>query len=205
MAESGDKSEKKLEEANFEVSSLSEVKDENGNGIFHMRTKTKVIVFISILILLAAGALIYLFVENYMNAEVWQVAVWGLCGVLAIYSIFARSILAMLLNLVLFAGLSFIPIWQSGYKTFQPMIEKFSAEEPAPPVEDVVNEPVTPETPPPISEPKIEEQPKVSEPEKTPAELESKAEEKKPELEDTSPPQNSSTRENNFRQDLPSI
>ena len=205
MAESGDKSEKKLEEANFEVSSLSEVKDENGNGIFHMRTKTKVIVFISILILLAAGALIYLFVENYMNAEVWQVAVWGLCGVLAIYSIFARSILAMLLNLVLFAGLSFIPIWQSGYRTFQPMIEKFSAEEPAPPVEDVVNEPVTPETPPPISEPKIEEQPKVSEPEKTPAELESKAEEKIPEPEDTSPPQNSSTRENNFRQDLPSI
>ena len=98
MAESGDKSEKKLEEANFEVSSLSEVKDENGNGIFHMRTKTKVIVFISILILLAAGALIYLFVENYMNAEVWQVAVWGLCGVLAIYSIFARSILAMLVG-----------------------------------------------------------------------------------------------------------
>ena len=71
-------SDKKLEEANFEVSSLAEVKDENGNGIFHMKLKTKIILFVSILILLAAGALIYLFFEKYINAEIWQVAVWGL-------------------------------------------------------------------------------------------------------------------------------
>lgn len=122
MAEN--KPEKKLPEANFEVSSLAEAKDENGNGVFHMRTKTKFILLISILVLLAAGALIFLTVENYFAAEIWQLAVWGLCGVLAIYSIFARSIPIMLLNLVLFFGVSLIPVWQAGHETFKPVIEK---------------------------------------------------------------------------------
>ena len=119
-------SEKKLPEANFEVSSLSDVKDENGNGIFHLRTKTKFILVISILILLAAGALIFLTVENYFAAEIWQLAVWSLCGVLAIYSIFAKSIPTMLLNLILFFGVSLIPVWQAGHETFKPVIEKIS-------------------------------------------------------------------------------
>ena len=136
------KPEKKLEEANFEVSSLAEVKDENGNGVFHMRTKTKVILFFSIVILLAAGALIFLALENFFAAEVWQFAVWGLCGVLAIYSIFARSIPALLLNFVLFFGVSLIPVWQAGHETFRPVIEKFTSspeqveEKITPPVED---------------------------------------------------------------------
>ena len=128
-------SEKKLEEANFEVSSLSEVKDENGNGIFHLRGKTKIILFISTLILLAAAALIYFFVEKYIDAEMWQVALWGICAVTAIYSMFAKSIWAVILNLVLFAGLSFIPTWQSGYEFFKPSIEKFTTE----PVEEKNN------------------------------------------------------------------
>ena len=124
MAEN--KSDKKLPEANFEVSSLAEVKDENGNGIFHLRTKTKFVLAISILILLAAGALIYFALENYFVAEIWQLAVWGLCGVLAIYSMFAKSIPTMLLNLVLFFGVSLIPVWQAGHETFKPVIEKFT-------------------------------------------------------------------------------
>ena len=128
MAEN--KTEKKLPEANFEVSSLAEVKDENGNGIFHLRTKTKFVLAISILILLAAGALIYLALENYFVAEIWQLAVWGLCGVLAIYSMFAKSIPTMLLNLVLFFGVSLIPVWQAGHETFKPVIEKFTQQPP---------------------------------------------------------------------------
>lgn len=124
--EKKNKSEPKLEEANFEVTSLSEVKDENGNGIFHMRTKTKIIVAISTVILLLTIALMYLTIEKYLDAEMWQVIIWGLCGILALYSMFARSVLAMLLNLVLFAGVSFLPIWQSGYKTVQPVIERIT-------------------------------------------------------------------------------
>ena len=84
------KTEKKLEEANFEVSSLAEVKDENGNGIFHMQTKTKIITAISAAILLLTIILIYLTVEKYFDAQMWQVIVWGMCGILSLYAIFSR-------------------------------------------------------------------------------------------------------------------
>lgn len=118
------KSEEKLEEANFEVSSLDEVKDENGNGIFHMRTRTKIIAAISAVILAVSTILIYLTVEKYLNAQMWQVIVWGLCGILSLYAIFARSIGALLVNVILFAVLSFFPFWQSGYEVFKPIMEK---------------------------------------------------------------------------------
>lgn len=120
------KTEKKLEEANFEVSSLAEVKDENGNGIFHMQTKTKIITAISAAILLLTIILIYLTVEKYFDAQMWQVIVWGMCGILSLYAIFSRSIAALLFNIVLFFGVSFFPLWQSGYEKVQPVIEKFS-------------------------------------------------------------------------------
>lgn len=176
------KSEPKLEEANFEVSSLSEVKDENGNGIFHMRTKTKVIAAISVIILAVTILLIYLTVEKYFVAEMWQVVIWGLCGVLALYSIFARSVLTMLLNIVLFAGVSFIPTWQAGYETVQPAVKKISTfieernsepaaveeknSEPAP-VEEKVSEPA------PVEE-KIAEPATVEERNSEPAAIEEK-------------------------------
>ena len=200
MAENENKSSKKLEEANFEVSSLAEVKDENGNGIFHLRTKTKFILAISILILLAAGALLYLFAENYIVAEIWQAVLWGLCGVLAIYSIFARSILAMLLNLILFVGVSFIPTWQSGYETFRPMIEKFSSE----PKES--SEPATVE-PPMIETPSVEEKSEpieVKPAEEKISELEKNSADEQP-ADSNSQEKNLPARENNLRQDLPSV
>lgn len=113
-------------EARFDVQSLEEVKDENGNGIFHMRTKTKIIIAVSTIILLIASILVYATLEAGLGAEMWQVAVWGLCGILAVYSIFKRSIAALLFNLVLFLGVSLIPAWQLGYKTFQPVIDKLT-------------------------------------------------------------------------------
>ena len=146
------KSNQKLPEANFEVSSLAEVKDENGNGIFHLRTKTKFVLAISILILLVAGALIYLALENYFVAEIWQLAVWGLCGVLAIYSMFAKSIPTMLLNLVLFFGVSLIPVWQAGHETFKPVIEKFTQQ---PAQEKTVEVEKVPETTAPVETEKV--------------------------------------------------
>ena len=161
-------SEKKLPEANFEVSSLSEVKDENGNGIFHLRTKTKFILAISILILLAAGLFIFLAVENYFAAEIWQLAIWGLCGVLAIYSMFAKSIPTMLLNLILFFGVSLIPVWQAGHETFKPVIEKISDQFQNKETAPVAEPPKVEEKIPPAEEKVIEpEQPqeKISEPE----------------------------------------
>ena len=207
MPDVENKSEKKLPEANFEVSSLSDVKDENGNGIFHMRTKTKFIVFISIFIMLAAGALIFLSIENYFAAEIWQTAIWGLCGVLAIYSMFARSILALLLNLILFLGVSLIPVWQTGHETFKPVIEKFTSQ----PAEEQKTESVAPQVEVPQIEPPRIEQPKnetSAEVEKieTPSVEESNTltEEK---ISESAQSENNKlpARENTLRQDLPSI
>ncbi|MBO4401861.1 MAG: hypothetical protein J5809_08460 [Selenomonadaceae bacterium] len=131
MADDENKTEKKYadthpNEARFDVSSLDEVKDENGHGIFHMRTKTKWVMALSILILLIVGLLIYATFEAGLQAEMWQVAVWGLCGVVALYSIIMRSLAALLFNLVLFFGVSLIPAWQIGYEFFRPVIEKLT-------------------------------------------------------------------------------
>lgn len=187
------KSEEKLEEANFEVSSLDEVKDENGNGIFHMRMRTKIIAAISAVILVVSSILIYLTVENYLDAQMWQVIVWGLCGILSLYAIFARSIGALLVNVILFSVLSFFPFWQSGYEVFKPLMEKFSTSEEKSGVEETPateNKPAektetSPDTEK-ISEEKVKEIPKVENKsaekvEETPAEKNSSDDEEIPE------------------------
>ena len=117
-------SDTKNEDARFDVQSLDEVKDENGNGIFHMRTKTKWIAAISTIMLFVTAILIYITVEYGFGAEMWQVAVWGLCGIVAFYSTFKKSLAALLFNLVLFFGVSLIPAWQMGYQYFRPLIER---------------------------------------------------------------------------------
>ena len=114
----------KSEDARFDVSSLDEVKDENGNGVFHMRTKTKWIIALSILILICAGGLTYAAMNLVLIAENWQLAIWILCTIIALYSIFARSLASLLFNVVLFFGVSLIPVWQILYTTFRPTIER---------------------------------------------------------------------------------
>lgn len=114
----------KSEDARFDVQSLDEVKDENGNGIFHMQTRTKWIVAFSILILIFAGGLTYAAIELLLAVENWQLATWILCTIIALYSIFARSLASLLFNMVLFFGVSLIPVWQILYTTFRPTIEK---------------------------------------------------------------------------------
>ena len=116
--------ENKIENARFDVQSLDEVKDANGNGIFHMRTKTKWIFAISIIMLLITVALIYLTVEYGFGADTWQVAVWVLCGVVSVYAILKRSLAALMFNLILFFGVSLLPAWQMGYEYFRPLIER---------------------------------------------------------------------------------
>ena len=76
-------------EARFDVKSLDEVRDENGNGIFHLRTKTKWIIAFSVLILICAGGLIYAAMEYMLVVENWQLAIWIMCTVIALYSIMA--------------------------------------------------------------------------------------------------------------------
>ncbi len=113
-------------EARFDVTSLDEVKDENGNGIFHVQTRTKWIAALSILILAVVALLIYATFEAGLQAEMWQVAVWAMCGVVALYAMFKKSLAALIFNLVLFFGVSLIPAWQMGYEFFRPVIEKLT-------------------------------------------------------------------------------
>ncbi|MBR1398150.1 MAG: hypothetical protein IJ563_11560 [Selenomonadaceae bacterium] len=101
----------------------SEPQNETSNGIFNISTKYKWIFMLSILILIVTSILIYAKWNNVLGAEYWQMAVWGLCGILSIYAIFRKSLAALLFNLVLFFGISLIPAWGLVYQFFKPIIE----------------------------------------------------------------------------------
>ena len=112
-------------DARFDVTSLDEVKDENGNGIFHMTTRFKWILALSILILLVAGVLIYSAYHDALIVETWQLAIWCLCVILSFYSVARKSLATVILNLILFFGVSLIPVWQSAHENFQSVFKLF--------------------------------------------------------------------------------
>ena len=112
-------------DARFDVSSLDEVKDENGNGIFHMTTRFKWILGLSMLLLILVGVLIYSVYNDALVAEIWQLAIWCVCAILACYSVAKRSVATLVLNYVLFFGVSLIPVWQSAHENLQSIIKLF--------------------------------------------------------------------------------
>ncbi len=93
---------------------------------FQLTTKYKWVLALSIIILLASGVLIYAYIQGALAAEIWQVAIWGVGAALAIYSIVSKSLIATLINLVLFGGISMIPAWGQAYQFFRPLIELFT-------------------------------------------------------------------------------
>lgn len=112
-------------DARFDVSSLDEVKDENGNGIFHMTTRFKWILGLSIVLLVIAGVLIYAAYKDAIVAEIWQLAIWCVCVILAFYSVATRSVATLVLNFVLFFGVSLIPTWKSLHENIQAVLKLF--------------------------------------------------------------------------------
>ena len=112
-------------EARFDVTSIDEVKDENGNGIFHFTTRYKWIIALSLLILFAASVLIYSAYKDALKVEVWQLAIWCVCWLLCAYSIVKKSLAALILNIILFFGVSLIPVWQSAHENFRSVFELF--------------------------------------------------------------------------------
>ena len=112
-------------DARFDVSSLAEVKDENGNGIFHMTARFKWILGLSIVLLICVSALIYAAYKDAIVAEIWQLAIWCLCWLLAIYSVVKKSVATLILNFVLFFGVSLIPVWQSASENLQSLYKLF--------------------------------------------------------------------------------
>ena len=112
-------------DARFDVTSLDEVKDENGNGIFHMTTRFKWILALSILLLIVVGVLIYSAYKDALIVEVWQLAIWCVCAILGFYAVVRRSLAAVILNYILFFGVSLIPVWQSAHENFQSVFKLF--------------------------------------------------------------------------------
>lgn len=112
-------------DARFDVTSLDEVKDENGNGIFHFTTRYKWIIALSILLLLAASILIYAAYKDALLVEVWQLAIWCVCWLLGVYAIVKKSLATVILNYILFFGISLIPAWQSAHENFQSVFKLF--------------------------------------------------------------------------------
>ncbi|MBQ6005813.1 MAG: hypothetical protein IJL14_06165 [Selenomonadaceae bacterium] len=112
-------------DARFDVTSLDEVKDENGNGIFHMTTRFKWILALSIIILFVACILIYSAYKDALVVETWQLAIWCVCVILAFYSVAKKSVATLILNLILFFGVSMIPVWQSAHDNFQSVFKLF--------------------------------------------------------------------------------
>ena len=113
------------DDARFDVTSIDEVKDENGNGIFHMTTKFKWILALSILILFVNGVLIYSVYHDALKVEVWQLAIWCVCVILSFYSVARKSLATVILNYILFFGVSLIPVWQSAHENFQAVFKLF--------------------------------------------------------------------------------
>ena len=112
-------------DARFDVTSLDEVKDENGNGIFHFTTRYKWITALSILLLFALSVLIYAAYKDALIVEVWQLAIWIVCWLLCVYAIIKKSLAAVVLNYILFFGISLIPAWQSAHENFQSVFKLF--------------------------------------------------------------------------------
>ena len=112
-------------DARFDVTSLDEVKDENGNGIFHMTTRFKWILALSILLLILISALIYAAYKDAIVVETWQLAIWCLCDLLTFYSVAKKSLASLILNFILFFGVSLIPVWQSAHEQFQSVFKLF--------------------------------------------------------------------------------
>ena len=111
--------------ANPDATAIDEVKDESGDSFFHMTTRFKWILALSILILLVNGVLIYSVYHDALQVEVWQLAIWCVCVILSFYSVIRKSLAAMFLNLILFFGVSLIPVWQSAHENFQAVFQLF--------------------------------------------------------------------------------
>ena len=113
-------------DARFDVTSLDEVKDENGNGIFHMTRRFKWILILSLLLLIANAVLIWAVYNDKLVAEVWQLALWCVCAVLAFYSVAKKTLVTVSLNYVLFFGVTLIRVWLRAQENIQAVIKLFS-------------------------------------------------------------------------------
>ena len=100
-----------------------ELNEDAGEGFFHVTRRYKWIFSLSLIVLLVTSILIYAKYNKVLGAEYWQMAIWGVCGVLSLYAIIRKSLAALILNLILFFVISLIPAWGLVYQFFKPILE----------------------------------------------------------------------------------
>ena len=109
--------------AGVENKGTEDSKEEEKKGFFHVTRRYKWIFSLSALIFIVTSILIYAKYNNVLGAEYWQMAIWGVCVLLSIYAIIKKSLAALILNLLLFFGISLIPAWGLVYMFFKPILE----------------------------------------------------------------------------------
>ena len=111
---------------NVENKTDGAVTEEKKEGFFSVTRRYKWIFALSALILIVTSILIYAKYNNVLGAEYWQMAIWGVCAILSFYAIIKKSLAALILNLILFFGISLIPAWGLVYMFFKPILELFT-------------------------------------------------------------------------------
>ena len=111
------------DKTDVENKSSKESQAEEKEGFFHVTRRYKWIFSLSVLILIVTSVLIYAKYNNVLGAEYWQMAIWGVCVLLSVYAIIKKSLAALILNLLLFFGISLIPAWGLVYMFFKPILE----------------------------------------------------------------------------------
>ena len=107
----------------IQTDTKAKLQEDSDQGFFHVTRRYKWIFSVSVIILLVTSILIYAKYNNVLGAEYWQMAIWGLCALLSLYSILKKSLAALILNLILFFGISLIPAWGLIYMFFRPILE----------------------------------------------------------------------------------
>ena len=100
---------------NVENKSSETASEEKKEGFFSVTRRYKWIFALSALILIVTSILIYAKYNNVLGAEYWQ-----------FYAIIKKSLAALILNLILFFGISLIPAWGLVYMFFKPILELFT-------------------------------------------------------------------------------
>ena len=99
--------------------------EKKSKSFIKISRKYKWILVGSLVSILLEGLLIYAAYCEALDVAVWQIGLWGIGLILALYAIVKKSIAAFLLNILLVFGISFIPAYQTGYEFFKPVIRLF--------------------------------------------------------------------------------
>lgn len=102
-----------------------ELEEEKSRSFFHITTRYKIIFVCSLILLLIEGLLIYATIEGALLVPPWQVSIWALAAACSIYSIVRKSLLGLILNFILFFGISLMPVYSELGVRFKPVIDLF--------------------------------------------------------------------------------